>query len=60
MQIKMKKCRITCDGMDKIEAELTLLKGDVILAPDGVWVGATLPAAPSVRSAKSRHFSMAK
>jgi len=29
-------------------------------APDGVWVRATLPAAPSVRSAKSRHFSMAK
>ncbi len=27
--------------------------------PDRVWVGATLPAAPSVRSAKSRHFSMA-
>ena len=33
---------------------------NIFWAPDGVWVGATLPAAPPVRSAKSRHFSMAK
>ena len=32
----------------------------IFWTPDGVWVGATLPAAPPVRSAKSRHFSMAK
>lgn len=32
----------------------------VMDAPDEVWGGATLPAAPSVRSAKSRHFSMEK